>query len=132
LLAPGLCEDKIRAIAAAKKEHYKKYVHLTEKSDVLVEFLKEMALYNKVVLVTTAKRQNAELVLKTHGILEYFSDMVFGDEVTNSKPHPEAYLKALEKTGLGPHEVLAFEDSPSGIASAESAGIRVVHIRSFT
>lgn len=131
-LVPGTVEADALRIAAAKKQHYQKYLHLTEPNSYLIAFLANFAEHHAMVLVTTAKRENAANVLKKHRLEKYFSHMIFGDEVVNAKPHPEAYLRALEKTGLQPEQVLVFEDSPSGIAAAEAAGIMaVVHVRMF-
>lgn len=126
-----LGEDDILRIAAGKKAHYRKYLHLTRPNKSLFDFLESNARDHTVVLVTTAKEQNARLVLEAHGIIQHFTHLVFGDQVVRPKPHPEAYLKALTETGLKPEEVVAFEDSESGIESAAAAGISVIRIRDF-
>lgn len=131
ILTPSIKPDQIDAVAVGKKKHYKKYLHLTIPNETLISFLSDMAQDHVVALVTTAKRHNAEAVIEAHGIAKYFSVCVYGDEVSNSKPHPESYLRALERTGLASEEVLAFEDSKSGIDAAHAAGIRTIHIRSF-
>jgi beta-phosphoglucomutase-like phosphatase (HAD superfamily) len=48
--------------------------------------------------------------------------------VTDGKPHPEAYLTAAARLGVDPRHCVAIEDSPTGIASAEAAGCRVVAV----
>ena len=48
------------------------------------------------------------------------------DEVGEGKPHPEAYLRAAAALGVPAADCLAIEDSPSGAASAQAAGARVV------
>lgn len=130
-LTPGIAHDAEAEIAEGKKRHYKKYLHITIPNLALIKFLADLASDHVIALVTTAKQQNAEAVLEAHDISRYFSVKVFGDEVKNSKPHPESYLLALERAGLGADEVLAFEDSPSGLESAHAAGIKTIHIRSF-
>jgi beta-phosphoglucomutase len=132
LLAPGTSDEDIRKIADSKKGYYQKYLHLTVPNNELIQFLANFAEHHAMVIVTTAKRKNALSVIKKHDLEKYFSHMVFGDEISNPKPHPEAYLLALEKSGLKPEQVLAFEDSESGIAAAEAAGIAVVYVRTFT
>ena len=57
-----------------------------------------------------------------------FTTVVTGDEVTDGKPHPEAYLTAAARLGVDPRRCVAIEDSPTGIASAEAAGCVVVAI----
>lgn len=48
--------------------------------------------------------------------------VISADDVVQSKPHPEAYLLAMERFGAGPDEVIALEDSVPGTASALAAG----------
>ena len=55
-----------------------------------------------------------------------FDALVCGDEVTQGKPHPEAYRRAAELLGVDPGDTLAIEDSPTGAASAEAAGCQVL------
>jgi HAD superfamily hydrolase (TIGR01509 family) len=130
-LAPGTSEDDLKKIAVAKKKYYPKYIRLTKPNKKLISFLAEYAEHNSIVLVTTAKRDNALAVLKKHKLEKYFSHLVFGDEVDKPKPDPESYNLALERSGLKPQEVIAFEDSDSGIAAAEAAGIAVVRVKQF-
>jgi len=55
-----------------------------------------------------------------------FDVVVTGDQVANGKPHPEPYLTAADLLGVPAAECVAIEDSPTGAASADAAGCRVV------
>ena len=57
-----------------------------------------------------------------------FTLTIGGDEVENTKPHPEPYQEAARRLGFAPKDCLALEDSPTGTASALAAGCRVVAI----
>ncbi len=57
-----------------------------------------------------------------------FDAVVAGDDVENSKPHPDPYLTAAALLGVAPGDCLALEDSPTGVQSAFAAGCRVVAI----
>jgi HAD superfamily hydrolase (TIGR01509 family) len=57
-----------------------------------------------------------------------FAAVVTGDQVSDGKPHPEAYLTAAARLGADPRDCVAIEDSPTGIASATAAGCVVVGI----
>jgi len=59
-----------------------------------------------------------------------FDTVVVGDEVSDAKPHPEAYLLGASKLGVDPTQCIALEDSPSGAASASAAGCFVVAVPS--
>jgi beta-phosphoglucomutase len=129
--APGLDADDYLKIAEKKALYYPDCLQFSELNSNLVQFIKEIKESATVAIVTTAKKLNAESVLDFYNIRNCFDFMVSASDVMESKPHPEAYFKALEKSGLVSGEVLAFEDSDSGIQSAQSAGINVVRITRF-
>lgn len=58
-----------------------------------------------------------------------FAVIVAGDEVTEGKPHPEAYLRAAAHLGVDPADCVAVEDSVPGVASAYAAGARTIGIQ---
>jgi HAD superfamily hydrolase (TIGR01509 family) len=57
-----------------------------------------------------------------------FAAVVTGDQVSDGKPHPEAYLTAAARLGVEPARCVAIEDSPTGVASAEAAGCVVLAV----
>jgi HAD superfamily hydrolase (TIGR01509 family) len=57
-----------------------------------------------------------------------FTAVVAGDDVANSKPHPDPYLRAARLLAVAPADCLVLEDSPTGVASAVAAGCRVVAV----
>jgi HAD superfamily hydrolase (TIGR01509 family) len=61
----------------------------------------------------------------------YFEFLVTGDTVTQGKPHPEAYLKAVEllqeaDPGLTIDHCVALEDSAPGVGAAHATGVATV------
>lgn len=71
----------------------------------------------------TVHRQLTELSL-----ISYFKTITTGDDVENSKPHPEIYLKALKSIDGEESATLAVEDSPNGVRSAHSASLITIMI----
>ena len=57
-----------------------------------------------------------------------FDAVVSGDDVTESKPHPESYLRGAELLGVDPADCVAIEDSDPGIRSAAAAGCAVIGV----
>jgi HAD superfamily hydrolase (TIGR01509 family) len=57
-----------------------------------------------------------------------FDAVVSGDDVANSKPHPESYLRGAELLGVSPADCVAIEDSEPGIRSAAAAGAVVIGV----
>lgn len=89
----------------------------------------------RMAVVTGAIRAEVELVLTRAGLIEYFSAIVAGDDITTSKPEPDGYLLAVERLNwadtrlnLQPAECLAIEDTFAGIEAAKRAGIPVVGV----
>lgn len=57
------------------------------------------------------------------------SQIVSGDQVTEFKPHPEAYLLGASRLGVDATECVAIEDSPAGLGSARTAGTVAIGVR---
>ena len=83
-----------------------------------------------VAIVSGAARAEIEPVLEAAGLASLFTAIVPADDVAHGKPDPEGYRRALELLGeeLDPGDVLVFEDTEAGIASARGAGMRVVAV----
>ena len=77
-------------------------------------------------VVTNAPRLNADLVLEALGIAGRFKALVIGAELPQTKPHPLPYLEGLRLLGAQASASVGFEDSRSGIAAAQAAGLAVV------
>ena len=81
----------------------------------------------KTALVTMSLRRMALQVVDAIPF-KAFDVVVAGDDVIHGKPHAEPYLKAAQLLGVDPQDCVAFEDSISGILSAEAAGTKAVGI----
>ena len=83
-------------------------------------------------VVSGALREEVEGALRQAGILDRFKVLITAEDVAEGKPNPEGYLRAMEALNsqpplperlLHPHEVLAVEDSPAGLAAARDLGL---------
>lgn len=83
-----------------------------------------------VAIVSGATRAEIEPVVDAAGLAPLLHGIVSADDVLVGKPDPEAYLRALALLdgSLPAEEVLAFEDTEVGVASAKAAGLRVVGV----
>ena len=79
-------------------------------------------------LATMGDQNNLDMTLKQLKIETYFHSTTGGDQVTKGKPHPEIFLRAAAKIQMAPEYCLAFEDTQSGIQSAQAAGMDVVGV----
>ena len=57
-----------------------------------------------------------------------FAFVIGGDQVQRSKPNPDIFLAACQRTDIKPEHALVLEDSENGILAASNANIPVVCI----
>jgi beta-phosphoglucomutase len=79
-----------------------------------------------VAVVSAALRAEIDPVLASADLATTFTVVLSQDDVTRGKPDPQPYLLAAERLGLDPGELLVFEDTDVGVASAKAAGTYVV------
>ena len=54
--------------------------------------------------------------------------IICGDQVKNSKPDPEIFLKAAKGLNVKPENCIVIEDSDAGIIAAHSAKMMGIHV----
>lgn len=79
-------------------------------------------------VATSTGTEMATKKLRNSGLLDYFQVLIGGDQVSQSKPSPDIYLRAAESLRVEPAHCLAMEDSPNGVRAAVAAGMQVVQI----
>jgi beta-phosphoglucomutase len=77
----------------------------------------------KMAIGSAAIMYNIDFVLDGLGIRHYFQAIVSADDVANSKPDPETYLKCAGLLHISPSDCLVFEDAPKGVDAAANAGM---------
>ncbi len=95
------------------------------------ELVEELAESTPIAVASNTYRTLLTGALDVAGLLGWFDAVVAGDDVPNPKPAPDIYLRACELLEVDPAETIAFEDSPTGVAAARSAGLHVIGIPSF-
>jgi len=79
-------------------------------------------------IATSTSTPRALKKLGAAALLEFCKVVVGGDQVAQSKPNPEIYLRAASLLGVDPMKCLALEDSPNGVRAAVAAGMTVIQI----
>jgi HAD superfamily hydrolase (TIGR01509 family) len=70
--------------------------------------------------------------LELAGFHEHFDVILSAHEVAAPKPAPDPYLEACRRLGVEPGpNVIALEDSPTGVAAARAAGLTVIGVPSI-
>lgn len=76
-----------------------------------------------IALASSSTRECITAILRRFAIEKYFDRVVSGDDVSNSKPHPEIFLLAAELLNVKPNACAVIEDSTNGVTAARSAGM---------
>lgn len=77
-------------------------------------------------LATTSNRADQQAIFKLFDLGKYFNAVTTLDDITYPKPDPEIYFKTAYSLGTRPANCIVFEDSPSGVMAARTAGMQVI------
>src|SRR3954452_5505635 len=82
-------------------------------------------------LVSNSPLPFVQRSLEIVGFVDHFDVVLSAHEVAAPKPAPDPYLEACRRLGVEPGpDVVALEDSPTGVAAARAAGLTVIGIPS--
>lgn len=118
---PAIMDEKARAYLELASDQLQPYPGVAS-------VIRELSRSTALALVTGSLRAEAEVALKACGIEDLFDVIIAAEDVSKSKPDPEGYQQAVRRLGLTPSECVIVEDSPSGIAAANAAGIAVIAV----
>jgi beta-phosphoglucomutase len=121
-------------LAGLVEERIDRYVRRADGSTIskpLRAAVRHAAARVPVAVVSGAYRREIEPVLELAGLAGSVTALVTADDVMRGKPDPEGYVRALAALGhgLAPPDVVAFEDTEAGVASASAAGLRCLAVR---
>lgn len=130
-LLPDLSPEESREMAEAKEAGFRAQAGTLEPLPGLLDFIAQARKKGmEISLVTNAPKENVHAVLQALDLIGVFEPVILADEVGVGKPDPAPYQAALEALCVCGERTLAFEDSPSGIASSVAAGIPTVGVAS--
>ncbi len=114
-------------IEQARKRRNSLYRELLDSEPINIEgaedVLADLARHYRIAIVTTSRAEDFELIHRNRDIVSLVDFVLTRDAYEHSKPHPDPYLKALERFGIGPDVALAVEDSQRGLRAAIEAGL---------
>ncbi|MDX4048610.1 HAD-IA family hydrolase [Aliarcobacter skirrowii] len=91
--------------------------------------LKELSKRYKMAIVTTSRRVDFELIHKNSGITNFMDFILCVEDYKRAKPHPDPYLKGLEKFNSKDFEAIVVEDSQRGLESSKRANIDCIVVK---
>ena len=131
LFGSGLADDAAFEHGAAKERLFRQMLCEADLNGCripgLIEFLERHKEIPKAI-GSNAEPANIDFVVGRFGLRDYFEVVVSGSEIQRPKPFPDVYLRAAQKLQFQPQDCIVFEDSPTGVAAARAAGMRVIAV----
>jgi beta-phosphoglucomutase family hydrolase len=127
----GLEPEEVAARSRAKEELYREMAG-SRIEQMLVPGLRAfLDRYRAapMAVASNAEPENVAFVLDRAGLRPYFHVVVDGSQAIHPKPHPDIYLRAATLLEVAPANSIVIEDSPTGVAAAKAAGMRVIGLR---
>lgn len=82
----------------------------------------------RLAIATSATRDLSRAILESARVPYQLMAWVSGSDVHKKKPDPEIFLTAAARIELPPARCVVFEDAPSGVQAARSAGARCIAV----
>ena len=123
---PDTIEEIMTEWILMVEEHYKNRIELRPGVKNFLELLHENKI--KTAIGTSNELQLTELVLKSHGIFDYFDVIVSGCKGIKGKPYPDIFLEAASLIDVKPEHCLVIEDTLVGVEAALNAEMTVFAI----
>lgn len=103
-------------------------------TDGAATFVSDATAQLRMVVVTRARRSEADLLLSRSPFSDAFSFVIAEEDTLHGKPHAGPYRAALDRLRSGPHgttAALALEHGAIGVAAAAAAGVRCIAVGPF-
>lgn len=81
-----------------------------------------------LAIASSRNTASLEALTKEFGLYNLFSHIMAADTVTHHKPHPEAVLQLLERTGYNAERAVVIGDTTFDISMGNAAGCRTVAV----
>ena len=122
-------EEKIK-LAERKNSYYCELLQKLNPDALLPGSLETVQRFTNLGIKTAigSSSKNAKFIMKRIGLAGKIDVVVDGNDITNSKPHPEVFLLAATRMGLSPSQCLVIEDAEAGVEAARRAGMVVLGI----
>ena len=123
-VAAGIDEQTISRQREIRNAYYQEYLRTEDiEIDGVLETLDVLAGAYRMGIITTSKPADFALIHEKRAILDYMEFYLARDDYERAKPHPEPYLRGLERFGATAAETVVVEDSARGLTSAVAAGV---------
>lgn len=118
----------VETTVAKKESYYLKTVSQVAPVEPVLAFAKSLHGTAPMAIASGGYHELVDATLDALGITYLFDAVVCAEDYKNGKPAPDPFLVAAKRLGVPPHDCVVFEDSPTGIAAAEAAGMAHVFV----
>ncbi len=123
-IAAGIDEQTISRQREVRNAYYQEYLRTKDiEIEGVLETLDVLTGEYRMGIVTTSKPTDFALIHEKRSILDHMEFYLTRDDYERAKPHPEPYLRGLQRFGATAAETVVIEDSARGLKSAIAAGI---------
>lgn len=125
-----LSEQRKKTLLEEKNNEYLEYVDKMTSDEILpgIDHLLNYLEEKKIKFALGSASKNAKLILKKVGLLDSFTAIVDGNNVSKAKPDPEVFNIAAQKLNEKQSNCIVVEDAVAGIQAANFAGMTSVAI----
>ena len=123
-------QEEKQVLAERKNNYYKEYIQELTPKDILpgvmrnLEDLKHASI--KIAIGSSSK--NTPIILQRVGLSGYFDAVSDGNNIVNSKPAPDVFIKAAEMLSIEEKYCMIVEDADAGIIAGKNAGMYTVAV----
>jgi len=119
---------EVEETVAKKESYYLLTVSEVGPVEPVLAFAKSIHGTAPMAIASGGHHELVDATLDALGITHLFDAVICAEDYVNGKPAPDPFLVAAKRLGVPPGDCVVFEDSPTGIAAAEAAGMAHVFV----
>lgn len=121
----NISNEEFMKLMTDKNNEYLGYINEMTENEILpdVSRILNFLIENNQRIALGSASKNARIILEKVGLLEKFSAIVDGNNITLGKPNPEVFLNAANQIQVSPENCIVFEDAVAGIQAANQANM---------
>lgn len=127
-----MSREEIDKLADWKEQRFRDLIDengklpLMDGMEELIRGLKQSGF--KLAIGTSTPAENLKFLLEHMPVHGEFDALVSSEDVENSKPAPDTFLKAAEKLNLPPQSCVVVEDAIIGVQAGKAGGMKVIAV----
>lgn len=121
---PDIVQEEKERIYREYRKRRNELEHLTVPFPDVKDTLEALKGRYRLAVVTNTPRREALGLLRRFDIIDYFDEIVCGDDTPNPKPFPDPLFEACRRLNIAPEQAVFIGDTPVDIQAGLSAGVK--------